>query len=262
KKGENEIRILSADIAVTGGAENDASVFSLLQLKPNGKRYERFVTYMESMEGMHSETQAVRIRQLMKDFEVDYLVIEGMGVGVAVLDDLMTPLYDEERGDKYDPITVFNDERAAERCKYEDAEEVIFVIKATKELNMEIAGRMGDSLKYNKLNLLFKEQNALERYQKMSKLKFSALDPRVKAELLRSYREIELLTHEMLNLEVVVSDNGTFSLKEQGRMRKDRYTSVSYGNYYASILERENLQNANNSVFDASEFAIFRKPKF
>lgn len=262
KKGENEIRILSADIAVTGGAENDASVFSLLQLKPNGKRYERFVTYMESMEGMHSETQAVRIRQLMKDFEVDYLVIDGMGVGVAVLDALMTPLYDEERGDKYDPITVFNDERAAERCKYEDAEEVIFVIKATKELNMEIAGRMGDSLKYNKLNLLFKEQNALERYQKMSKLKFSALDPRVKAELLRSYREIELLTHEMLNLEVVVSDNGTFSLKEQGRMRKDRYTSVSYGNYYASILERENLQNANNSVFDASEFAIFRKPKF
>src|SRR5699024_12071779 len=105
------------------------------------------ISYMESMEGMHSETQAVRIRQLMKDFEVDYLVIDGMGVGVAVLDALMTPLYDEERGDKYDPITVFNDERAAERCKYEDAEEVIFVIKATKELNMEIACSMGDRWK-------------------------------------------------------------------------------------------------------------------
>lgn len=262
KKQKSEIRILSADIAVTGGAENDASVFTLIQLKPNGKRYERYVTYMEDMEGKHSETQAVRIRQLMKDFEADYLVIDGMGVGIGILDALMTPLYDEERGDKYEPITVMNDEVAAERCKYEDADPVIFVVKASKELNMEIAGRMSDSLKFHKLHLLFKEQNAIERFQKNSKLKFPSLDPRVKAELLKPYRQVEYLTHEMLNLEVVVSDNGTFSLKEQGRMRKDRYTSVSYGNYYASILERENLQNANNDTFDVSDFAIFRKPKF
>lgn len=261
KKTDNEIRILSADIAVSGGAENDASVFTLIQLKENGTRYERYVTYMESMEGQHSETQAIRIRQLMKDFDVDYLVLDAAGVGVAVLDPLMTPLYDEERGDKYDAITVMNDDKTAERCQYTDAEPVIFIIKATKELNMEIAARMNDSLKYHKIHLLFKEQEASERFSKNQKLKFPALDPRVKAELLRPYREIELLTHEMLNLEVELANNGTFSLREQGRMRKDRYTSVSYGNYYASILERQNLQDAKNNTVDVSKFAIFRKPK-
>src|SRR5699024_4273513 len=146
KKKPNEIRILSADIAMTGGAENDASVFSLLQLKPNGNRYERFVNYMETQEGQHTDIQAIRIRQLMNDFDVDYLVIDSMGVGVAIIDALMTPLYDEERGDKYEPINVMNDDIMAERCSYVDAEPVIFVIKATKELNMEIAGRMGDVL--------------------------------------------------------------------------------------------------------------------
>lgn len=261
KKKPNELRLLSVDIAVTGGADNDASVLTLIQLKPNGNRYERIVSYMETMEGQHSEIQAVRIRQLMKDFDVDYLVIDGMGVGMAVIDPLMIPLYDEERGDKYDPITVLNDDEMAERCSYVDADPVIFVIKATKELNMEIAGRMGDVLKKRKINLLFKEPNAIEKLQKNSKLKYADLDPRVKAELLLPYRQIEYLTHEMLNLETVQSDNGTFSLKEQGKMRKDRYTSVSYGNYYASILERENLQRANKKSFDASKFAVFRKPK-
>lgn len=257
-----EIRILSADIAVTGGAQNDASVFTLIQLKPNGKRYERYVTYMESVEGKHSEIQAIRIRQLMNDFDVDYLVIDGMGVGTAVIDPLMTPLYDEERGDKYEPITVMNDEVMAERCSHQDAEPVIFVIKATKNLNMEIAARMNDSLRHHKMHMLFKEPVAVEKLQKNSTLKYSLLDAQVKAELLRPFREIENLTHEMLNLETVTStETNTFSLKEQGRMRKDRYTSISYGNYYASILER-GLQERSKSATDTTDFMVFRKPKF
>lgn len=261
KKKENEIRILAADIALMGGDENDASAFTLLQLKPNGNKYERYVTYMETMDGGHSESQAIRIQQLRHDFDVDYIVLDTNGVGAAVLDPLMTPLYDEERGEKYEPITVMGD-KYAERCKYEDAEPVIYAMVADRNMNMDIANRMADSLKRNKLHMLFKEPFALEKLQKNSKLKFMTLEPRVKAKLLLPYRQTEYLTQEMLNLETNYSENNTFSLKEQGSMRKDRYSSISYGNYYASILERENLHNAGRQAPDVSKFAIFRKPKF
>lgn len=264
KKQQGEIRILSADIAMHGGNANDASIFSVIQLIPNGKHYERNVVYMEDLEGAHSEIQAIRIQQLRDDFEIDYLVIDGQGNGVAVVDSLMTPLFDEERSMKYPPITVLDTvpEKWAERCRYEGAEKVMYVISATKELNMDIAVRLGDDLKTNRLKLLTKQQNAVEMLQHNKKLKYPTLEPSVKNLLILPYIQTEFLTHEMLNLETIYSDNGTFSLKEQGGMRKDRYTSVSYGNYYASILEKNNLQQTTNNNFDAKRFAIFRKPKY
>lgn len=264
KKEKSEIRILGVDIAMIGGQDNDASAFSVLQLKPNGKNYERNVVYLETLEGSHSESQAIRIRQLMSDFDIDYVAFDIRGVGIGVLDSLMSQLFDEERGEKYEPITLINDEqfpKYAERCTYHDAKKQIFAISATKELNMVFAGSFSDRLKSGHINMLIKEQNAVEKLQRNRKLKFSSLDPRVKAELLLPFAQIELLTNEMLNLETIRDDNGLFKLVEQGKMRKDRYTSVSYANYYADILERQNLRNQSKKVNDASKFAVFRKPK-
>lgn len=264
KKEKSEIRVMGVDIAMIGGSSNDASAFSVLQLKPNGKVYERNLIYLETLEGAHSESQAIRIRQLMDDFEIDYLAFDVKGVGIGVLDSLMTQLFDEERGEKYEPITLVNDEqfpKYAERCTYHDAEKKIFAISATKELNMIFAGSLSDRLKSGQINLLIKEQNAVEKLQRNRKLKFASLDPRVKASLLLPFVQIELLTNEMLNLETVRDDNGLFKLVEQGKMRKDRYTSVSYANYYADILERQNLRTSRKVVNDVSKFAVFRKPK-
>lgn len=264
KKTPKEIRILGVDIAVTGGADNDASVFSVLQLKESGTQYERNIVYMESLEGVHSEQQAIRIRQLMDDFDIDYLAFDISGVGIGVFDNLVTPLFDDERGVKYEPINYLNDDQYPQysnRCKHPDAEKKIFLIRATKEMNMEIAGAFSDGLKRGKINLLIKEQSAIEKFQRNKKLRYLSLDPRVKAELLLPYRQMEQLSQEMLNLETIRDDSGAFRLVEQGRMRKDRYSSVSYANYYANILERKNLRESGRKTNDTSKFAIFRKPK-
>ena len=262
KKKKGEIRILSADIAMIGGDDNDASVFSVLSLVPNGSHYQRTVPYMESLEGQHSEIQTVRIRQLMDDFDCDYLVIDARNAGVSIIDGLMTELYDEERGKTYEPITVMNNDKYAERCQYEYAEPKIFVILASRELNMEIASSLSDSLKRGRLKLLFREQNAMERLQKIKRLKYNELEPRIKAMLLLPYVNTDLLMNEMLNLETRMYDNGTFTVTESGRMRKDRYTSVSYGNYFANILERENLRDVGSNSEDISKFLVIKTPKY
>ena len=60
-----------------GGNSNDASVFSLIRLLPKGKQqYERQLNYMEDMEGIDFQTQAIRIRQLYDDFDCDYIVLD------------------------------------------------------------------------------------------------------------------------------------------------------------------------------------------
>lgn len=79
KKQGGEIRIIGCDISVMGGAKNDASVFTLMRLIPQGGEYIRHVVYIESLEGGNAADQAKRIKQLFYDFQADYVALDAQG---------------------------------------------------------------------------------------------------------------------------------------------------------------------------------------
>jgi len=56
-----------------------------------------------------------------------------------------------------------------------------------------------------------------------------------------------MLVNELVNLEYEIR-NGFVKIKEQSGNRKDRYSSLSYVNYYARILESD--LNKGNSDYD------------
>lgn len=68
---------------------------------------------------------------------------------------------------------------------------------------------------------------------------YEALPEETKAKFISSYVQITLLINEMINLEAEYNDNGQVKLKEPKSKRKDRYSSVAYGNYVATLLERK-----------------------
>lgn len=76
EKERNEIRLVSCDISgmSSNTNNNDASVFSILRLIPSkdGKTYDKYLVYMESVEGGHSQAQAIQIRRLYEEFDCDY----------------------------------------------------------------------------------------------------------------------------------------------------------------------------------------------
>ena len=100
KKQGGEIRIIGCDISVMGGAKNDASVFTLMRLIPQGGEYIRHVVYIESLEGGNAADQAKRIKQLFYDFQADYVALDAQGVGMGVYDSLAKVTYDEERDEE------------------------------------------------------------------------------------------------------------------------------------------------------------------
>jgi hypothetical protein len=58
----------------------------------------------------------------------------------------------------------------------------------------------------------------------------------------------------MVNLEADINhDTGIVKLKEPKTGRKDRWSSVSYGNYFASLLEKDLMKD--NSSIDISQIA-------
>lgn len=242
EKKEGEIRIIASDISVMPGKNNDSSVFTIMRLIPlsnkNGKYYSREIVYMETMAGGHSTIQAVKIRQMFDDFDCDYIILDCAGVGMGIYDSLVQNLYDKERYIEYEAFTSMNDDEMASRCQVQDAPKKIYTMKAYAQINSECAISFRDNLRKGKVKLLINENSCKEI---LSGLKgFDSLTGEEQAKFIHPYMQVSALVSEMVNLEADINtQTSQVKLKEQSGQRKDRWSSVSYGNYLANILEKE-----------------------
>ena len=218
---------------------NDASVFSIIRLIPSGdgKTYDKYVVYMESMEGGHSQSQAIQIRRLFEEFDCDYIVIDSAGVGLSVFDSLVTNLYDKERNVAYPAFSCINDPEMAKRCMEDDAPKVIYSIKASAQINNDMHVYTLDALKRGKLRLLIDENECKEVLLKYKGYEKLPVEEQVK--FIQPYLQISLLAQEMVGLEKVDTNNNLIKLKEPSTKRKDRYSSIGYGVYVAKLLEKD-----------------------
>lgn len=252
-KEKDEIRLLSCDIAASEGSANDNSVFSVIKLVKNGNTYNRHIVYMESINGGNTVTQSFRIRDLYEDFKCDYIVLDTQNVGMAVYDNLILDQFDRETSKEYKALSCINDDVMARRCKIENAPKVIYSIKASAKLNSDIAINFRDNLRRGKIKLLVHENDAGENLRKFKG--FDKLSVEEKTKLLQPYAQTSSLINEMIGLEASFNDNGEVKLKEPPGKRKDKWSSVSYGNWIATQLERDLIVYDDN-VWDNQEFII------
>lgn len=257
-KVEGEVRIISADIALMGGNGNDNSIFTCIRGIPDGDEYRRIVPYMESHNGMLSEDQAIRLHQLYDDFEADYICIDCNGNGMSVYEDLTRILTDENRNKTYNGFKSFNDEKMADRAKDPNAKAVIFTIKAVgnNSINNDIAIDLKKKLSENKIDFLVEQSKMQQKLElKAFNMKLNSDEEKIKLkELTLPYQEIDNFQKEIIALVYEVK-NGNIYVKEVGKNRKDRYSSVAYGNHLISILEQDLVKpKQENNVLDYCSF--------
>jgi hypothetical protein len=263
-KLEGEVRIVSCDIAMIEGSANDNSVFSCIRLLPEGttrstsdatgehvefiQGYRRQVPYLEACQGGHTEKQAIRIKQLFEDFSADYCVLDIQNAGVSVYDSLAKVLYDEDRDVEYRPWTCMNDAGITNRIQISGAMPVVYAVSASAKLNSEIAVSMRECLSSEKIDLLIHHSDAIDEIAKRVPEYSECADLDAQLFYEHPFLETSALIGEMMSLEYEIGEaTGIIRVKEQSGMRKDRYTSVSYGNYFAGLLERD-------MFFDSSDY--------
>lgn len=255
-KKAGEIRIVTFDIAVSSGSANDNTILGCIRALPTKKGYEREVVYIESHNGANTISQAKRVKQLFYDFDADYIVMDGQSVGMPIFDMLSNITRDDERGEEYDGFTLmanirkYSDLSEAQIRDFEDrtfvqnAKQVIYPIKATSELNSAIAVSFKDSLQRNMISFLI-DINKAEEYlidnSEEYKKAFSNDDAFETARILNPYLQTQELVNECVGLEYSVV-GGNIKIDEKRSARKDRYSSVSYGNYFISKLEKDILK--------------------
>jgi hypothetical protein len=247
-KQKNEIRFISVDLAARAGTQNDATIMTCFKLVPTNKGYERNVLYIESHAGKNTVLQTLRLKQLWFDFQADYFVIDLAQMGISIYDNLGTVTIDDERGIEYPAFTVMQHKSIEEKTYNElfertiglDASPIIYPIVASARSNSEIAVELKDSLQKKMIHFLIEENKADDIMTETEKDYLNAENSEMKARLLHPYLETSLMINECINLSMTIV-SGNIKLSEGGG-RKDKYTSLSYGNHFASLLDNDLLK--------------------
>jgi hypothetical protein len=176
-------------------------------------------------------------------------------VGIAIYEQLGLTTKDEERGIEYEPMTVF-EHKSLEKSLIDELKEktlsikakpVIYPILANAKLNSEIAVDFRDKLQRNMISFLVNEDEAETYLMKNNKEYKNTEDVNLKIWYTMPYIETQLIINESVQLEYSVV-NGNIKLETVGTARKDRYTSCSYGNFFASLLEKDFIKPKGDKV--------------
>ena len=251
----NERRILSVDIALMASKKNknDASSIMINSAIPtNNDNYISNIVYLENHEGLKTEELALIIRRLYTWYKCTDLVIDTNGVGLGVFDLLTQDMVDPETGELYPALSCCNDKVMAERCKVDNAPEVIWSIKASAAFNNEACILLRSGFQNGKINLLISEFESEEILKERFK-GFNKMLPYEQMQYKMPFIQTTLLVYELISLEHEIKGTN-IKITEKSGMRKDRYSSLAYNYWVQCQLEREMLRKPK-SGFNASDYA-------
>lgn len=257
KRLEGEVRILSLDVATRVNKNNDQSALGIIRLLPTPKGYARHLVFINVSKGQPTMTQALDVKRFMDDAQIDYCVLDLQQSGISVFDSLTQVTIDDVRGKTYDGLTVFphpslddkliielRDRELSSNCK-----PVIYPIVASARLNNDIAVSFRTSLQKKLWNFLISDGNAEEYLIKNSKEFVSIMDDSYeKAFYLAPYLNTDFLVSECIGLELNLV-NGIIKLTEPSGGLKDRYSMISYANWFISFLDKE-IMRENDGISD------------
>lgn len=260
-KDVNEIRILSADIALMSSRkhDNDATAIFVNCLMPTRTgRFTSNIVYTESCEGMRTEAQALTIRKMFDEYQCDYIVLDAVGIGLGVFDCLARDMVDPESGEIYPALSCYNDSEMASRCTVPGAEKVIWSIKANAQMNSDCAFLLREGFRSGRIRLLCTEYEAEEYLAGIRG--YTSLSPAEKVRIQLAYINTTLLVDELTKLQHE-EYNGKIRVHEKSGNRKDRYSSLSYNYYVALQIENRINKRRSSSLDNISESFVIKPPK-
>lgn len=241
-----EFRVIGVDCATAVGSQNDNSVYTLMRLLPDGDRFRREVVHIESYNGMYSEKQAIRIKQLFYDFEADKIIMDTAGMS-SVWSDMQKSQYDNDRDETYDRFTCYNEDNTVDKDLAYGAIPVVYSHKPSTEPNHIMAQSLQDKFKTKTIKLLISDIDA--KFELCENESFVLLPPDEQARILAPYLQTTAMMNELINLEFKWVQ-GKIKLEEKSGHRKDRYSSIAYANYLADMIENEEIKKNLNEYDD------------
>ena len=261
KKQTGEVRIVTMDIAIsesTSKVKNDMSVIKCIRALLVGNKYERQEVYTEAFEGMDIDSQAIKARRIMEDFDSNFLIFDARTYGTNLVDSMAKVLYDEERDVEYSPIRVFNNETLEARCKNSNAVPIMWAFIGGTETNHQMHTTMKGALVDGKYKMLVSSYESSEYLDGKKEYDKASAEDKVRYELPYIYSDLTL--NEMINLNKEYVSVTKIKLTEPSTGTKDKYIASAMGNLFVQDELEVKLSKKATNV-NVSQLFQFTAPR-
>ena len=252
---DSQVRVVSMDIAVSGGKANDNTVFTLGCIDTD--TFEKREEYTMAYSGMNSVKQVILIKRLFYEYKASYFVMDSKGVGNVFFDMLTVETYDEEYDMTYPAWTVCKDKLLQissdtvvndkiERTIDENAVDVIIPIAGTADINSQMHLSMRKTLKDGTMSFLM-DDTEMEGVFGERDAKWLTKSSEERTRLLLPFLNTRIMITESVSLSSK-NVNGLVKLEESGRSdTKDRYMSLTMLNYFFEKLQNKYAKGSQQS---------------
>ena len=257
-KQPGEIRLLSFDIAYASGRKNDNSVITVFRLMENGDYYLKCVSFMETLNGVTIDNQAVRVKQLFYDLECDYAVVDAGGPGgIAMVGILGAKTLDPVRGIRYNGWRTYDGNTKFDSYVADmQAEPVMYCMQANSNIQYTLKTLMDVELERNHIMFLMSEKEVKDELdEKYGYIKYATGNyaEREKANtIIQSFANTTAMIDEAIQTKFVQNASGKYSFDE-GTGRKDRIICVLYGVYFSVMFLEKDLE-VNKKTTSISQY--------
>ena len=236
--------VLSVDVA-RNSARTVAEIFKVRRTKDH---FTKSVVNIILMEGRNFLYQAARIKELDAAFNFDTVIIDANGLGVGLMDFLMTDNVSEHDGVSYPPWNIQNIKDYSQYAVDQKMGAIpkIHVIKTNQHSAGAIHTTAYNELFSGKVKLLVDEAEAKDQLMTLQKGQKMGLQERLR--YMEPYKHTSLLINETSNLKI--NRTNTYLKLELIRTdaEKDTFSALEYGLHVISEQERD-------------YFAKLRKPR-
>ncbi len=263
-------RIMSVDVAITSGKENDRTSiwFGKLNLETNELIYE----YGVSFSGTNSVEQVKIIKRLFYQYQAEYCILDTKGLGAVLYDVLTIETFEDEfsldenkfNNNSY-PAWGATDDKSLQissdvvlkdklgRITTTEYDAVIVPYTGTRELNSQLHYSFWNGLR-NKHIILLKSKSEIEQIIDDTDKTFFTRNSKEKADRYQPYLETDMLVNETMALNVLRDSSGLLSVKEASGKTKDRYMSASMLRLLADKLYQKRINNEDNGGYSIEDF--------
>lgn len=237
--GKSEYYI-GVDVARSTKTSNNQTSISIGKVKrdKNDKvKHIQLINLINLPNGMNFTGQAIIIKQLRNSFKAKRVILDGNGLGVGLVDELLKSHIDPITGEEliaYDTINTDHESDEAETDK------CLFVINA-QGINSDII--------VNFINMV--ESKTLQLLDKIDQNKVDSSDSDFMSNGLLGSIQTEFFIEEVANLQLRTLNGGKLTVERNSKsLDKDRYSSCSYMMYYIMTYENKTKKDKDTSMLD------------
>ena len=243
--------IMSVDVGRKGCA-SEVCVFKVTPQNQGGSIKSLVALY--SYDEEHFGHQAIQLKKLYYKYLPKRIVIDGNGLGIGLIDYMITTQIDDETGDIYPGFGVYNDDEGFYKkfINKDTITDIIYIIKANAPINTEAYSIVQSQIESGKVRFLIDERYAKNKL--MGTKVGQQMKPEERNEYLKPYTLTDILKEQMLNLREETEGINIILKQANKSIKKDKFSALCYGLYY---IKQEEERKKKKKRFNAKEWAFY-----